>query len=207
MWETSPQRWETSLLLPPSCHKPLSSFNDKSRFYLLLLLLLVPKIHPNEMCRWPRRCSLRSSPPSAPSPPSGCAGTWSPGELLSHLINLNFSTHLVWTKYSFPRAGNPTMTWAFPCKIISSRRSLGYAYVNFQQRSDGMTIDQTCITICWNPNTITSWYQTFPKTAERALDAMNYDLMKGRPLRIMWSQRDPSLRYISTLFNISVTTS
>lgn len=31
-------------------------------------------------------------------------------------------------------------------------------------------------------------------TAERALDTMNFDVIKGRPLRIMWSQRDPSLR-------------
>jgi polyadenylate-binding protein len=30
--------------------------------------------------------------------------------------------------------------------------------------------------------------------AERALDTMNFDLIKGRPIRIMWSQRDPSLR-------------
>lgn len=30
--------------------------------------------------------------------------------------------------------------------------------------------------------------------AERALDTMNFDVIKGRPLRIMWSQRDPSLR-------------
>ena len=30
--------------------------------------------------------------------------------------------------------------------------------------------------------------------AERALDTMNYDVIKGRPCRIMWSQRDPSLR-------------
>ncbi|KAJ0065961.1 hypothetical protein NL108_000200, partial [Boleophthalmus pectinirostris] len=29
---------------------------------------------------------------------------------------------------------------------------------------------------------------------ERALDTMNFDVIKGRPLRIMWSQRDPSLR-------------
>jgi polyadenylate-binding protein len=26
------------------------------------------------------------------------------------------------------------------------------------------------------------------------MDSMNYDSMKGRPVRIMWSQRDPSLR-------------
>ena len=30
--------------------------------------------------------------------------------------------------------------------------------------------------------------------AERALDTMNFDMIKGRPIRIMWSQRDPSLR-------------
>lgn len=34
----------------------------------------------------------------------------------------------------------------------------------------------------------------FPSTAERALDTMNFDMVKGRPIRIMWSQRDPSLR-------------
>ena len=35
---------------------------------------------------------------------------------------------------------------------------------------------------------------TCTHTAERALDTMNFDLTKGRPMRIMWSQRDPSLR-------------
>ena len=30
--------------------------------------------------------------------------------------------------------------------------------------------------------------------AECALDTMNYDVLKGRPIRIMWSQRDPGLR-------------
>ena len=31
-------------------------------------------------------------------------------------------------------------------------------------------------------------------SAERALDTMNFDVLKGKPIRIMWSQRDPSLR-------------
>lgn len=34
----------------------------------------------------------------------------------------------------------------------------------------------------------------FLPTAERALDTMNFDVVKGKPIRIMWSQRDPSLR-------------
>ncbi|KAF8383012.1 hypothetical protein PRIPAC_72154 [Pristionchus pacificus] len=52
------------------------------------------------------------------------------------------------------------------CRDAITRRSLGYAYVNFQQPAD----------------------------AERALDTMNFDPLSGKPIRIMWSQRDPATR-------------
>ncbi|EIN07305.1 polyadenylate binding protein [Punctularia strigosozonata HHB-11173 SS5] len=52
------------------------------------------------------------------------------------------------------------------CRDAVTRRSLGYAYVNYFNAADG----------------------------ERALEQLNYSLIKGRACRIMWSQRDPALR-------------
>ncbi|EIW67212.1 hypothetical protein TREMEDRAFT_40410 [Tremella mesenterica DSM 1558] len=52
------------------------------------------------------------------------------------------------------------------CRDAVTRRSLGYAYVNYLNAADG----------------------------ERALEHLNYSAIKGRPCRIMWSQRDPALR-------------
>lgn len=52
------------------------------------------------------------------------------------------------------------------CRDAATRRSLGYAYVNFHN----------------------------VREAELALDTLNYTQIKGQPIRIMWSHRDPSLR-------------
>lgn len=52
------------------------------------------------------------------------------------------------------------------CRDAVTRRSLGYAYVNFHNMVD----------------------------AERALDTLNYTEVKGKPCRIMWKHRDPSIR-------------
>ncbi|KAI9105273.1 hypothetical protein DFS34DRAFT_574437 [Phlyctochytrium arcticum] len=52
------------------------------------------------------------------------------------------------------------------CRDAVTRRSLGYAYVNYHSMPD----------------------------AERALESLNYQPLKERPMRIMWSQRDPAAR-------------
>jgi polyadenylate-binding protein len=52
------------------------------------------------------------------------------------------------------------------CRDAITRRSLGYAYVNFHAAAD----------------------------ADRALDQLNNAPIKGKPCRIMWSQRDPASR-------------
>lgn len=70
------------------------------------------------------------------------------------------------------------------CRDMITRRSLGYAYVNFQQPADGK----------WSTSHLDYFCNVLFPSAERALDTMNFDLIKGRPIRIMWSQRDPSLR-------------
>ena len=71
------------------------------------------------------------------------------------------------------------------CRDMVTRRSLGYAYVNFQQPADGKAV---------NVSLFQSLTGVCMRVAERALDTMNFDVIKGRPCRIMWSQRDPSLR-------------
>jgi polyadenylate-binding protein len=52
------------------------------------------------------------------------------------------------------------------CRDLITRRSLGYAYVNFQQGPD----------------------------AARAIDVLNFQVVNDKPIRIMYSQRDPALR-------------
>ncbi|KAJ6808562.1 polyadenylate-binding protein 8-like [Iris pallida] len=52
------------------------------------------------------------------------------------------------------------------CRDITTRASLGYAYVNYSS----------------------------PYNATRALDMLNYTPFNGKPIRIMYSNRDPSTR-------------
>eukprot|EP00261_Vitis_vinifera_P033278 XP_019074521.1 PREDICTED: polyadenylate-binding protein 8 isoform X2 [Vitis vinifera] len=56
------------------------------------------------------------------------------------------------------------------CRDLSTRRSLGYGYVNYSN----------------------------PQDAARALDVLNFTPLNGKPIRIMYSHRDPSIRKSGT---------
>ncbi|KAH8516432.1 hypothetical protein H0E87_004688, partial [Populus deltoides] len=63
------------------------------------------------------------------------------------------------------------------CRDLSTRRSLGYGYVNYSN----------------------------PQDAARALDVLNFTPLNNKPLRIMYSHRDPSIRK-SGMANIFIKT-
>ena len=52
------------------------------------------------------------------------------------------------------------------CRDLITRRSLGYAYVNFQS----------------------------PNDAAHAIDVLNFQVINGKPIRVLYSQRDPAVR-------------
>ncbi|XP_023535962.1 polyadenylate-binding protein 2-like [Cucurbita pepo subsp. pepo] len=52
------------------------------------------------------------------------------------------------------------------CRDLTTRRSLGYGYVNYSN----------------------------PQDAARALDVLNFSPLNGKPIRVMYSHRDPSIR-------------
>lgn len=52
------------------------------------------------------------------------------------------------------------------CRDSVTKRSLGYAYVNFLSSKDG----------------------------EKALEQLNHTVLRGKAIRVMWSQKDPSVR-------------
>lgn len=112
-----------------------------------------------------------TSLPQAPNTPSASSATSSPaspphsaslyvGDLHPDISEANL--------YEIFQALGPVQSIRV-CRDVVTRRSLGYAYINFHNTTD----------------------------AERALDTMNYyasPLTKNKPLRMMWMIRDPSQR-------------
>jgi hypothetical protein len=89
------------------------------------------------------------------------------------------------------------------CRDAVTRRSLGYAYVNYNSALDPQA-GRWCRWSSQQAAQRLSEQQTegrgrprlpaVPRAAERAMDTLNYHVLNAKPMRIMWSHRDPSAR-------------
>jgi polyadenylate-binding protein len=67
------------------------------------------------------------------------------------------------------------------CRDEITRRSLGCAFVNFQNSVDGLFISISVISL-------------HLVVAKRAIETMNFEPIQGQNCRIMWCQRDSDVR-------------
>ena len=120
----------------------------------------------------PAEAGVTAAQPPSPAGPTGVVGVTAPGPAPGafrsaslYVGDLNPDVSEAILYDLFTSVGAMVASLRV-CRHSITRQSLGYAYVNFHSQQD----------------------------AERVLDTMNYTEIKGRPCRIMWSQRDPTAR-------------
>merc|ERR1712130_868682 len=102
--------------------------------------------------------------PQASALPEGTRPAARPGSL--HVADLKPNVTESDLYGFFRRIGDNCIASIRVCRDSQTQESLRYAYVNFHNEDD----------------------------ARRALDALNYEEIDGRPCRISWTRRDPSVR-------------
>ncbi|KAL1215795.1 Polyadenylate-binding protein 2 [Cardamine amara subsp. amara] len=102
--------------------------------------------------------------PSAPAPATGGATPTQFGATSLYVGDLDFHVTDSQLFDAFSQMGQVVSVRV--CRDATTRRSLGYGYVNF----------------------------TNPQDAARAIQELNYIPLYGKPIRVMYSHRDPSVR-------------
>ncbi|KAK3022537.1 hypothetical protein RJ639_047475 [Escallonia herrerae] len=86
------------------------------------------------------------------------------------------------------------------CRDLATQRSLGYGYVNYANPQDGCGFVDGMVVVQW-------WFrwdcgrgvvEGGAGSAARAMEVLNFTPLNGKPIRIMYSHRDPSVRRSGT---------
>jgi len=103
-----------------------------------------------------------SDAPKAPTPAEGAVPGAGTSSLYVGDLETSVTEAQLYEKFS---ALGPVVSIRV-CRDLITRRSLGYAYVNFQS----------------------------PNDAAHAIDVLNFQVINGKPIRVLYSQRDPAVR-------------
>ncbi|KAK6115937.1 hypothetical protein DH2020_008206 [Rehmannia glutinosa] len=93
------------------------------------------------------------------------------------------------------------------CRDLSTRRSLGYGYVNYSNPQDDNAVQKPREILLFSASSLVIWKLLCSLgiclpvtliTAARAMEVLNFTPLNNKTIRVMYSHRDPSVRKSGT---------